>query len=755
MRPILLAFGFGNVAMLGWLAAAAAPLVIHLWSRHRFREAPWAAMHFLLAALRKNSRRMQLQQWILLAVRTLIILFVVLAVAEPYGERILAGGATAPTHRILLLDASYSMAYRTSDTTAFARAKQMAARLVRECRAGDVFTVIRLATQAEEVVSPAVIDHATAAEQIESLKESQSSANLQAGLVLVQTALTQTSGVQRMPAQKEVVIFSDLQRLTWADAQSSADRKSELVELFQSIAKRVPVAVIDVGKPQASNLVVTRFEAAESLITPNRAAAFNVVLHEFGTTPRPKCRVELLVNGSPVTEQTVDIPAGGDATLSFNHRFATIGSHSLAVRVAGDALEIDNTRWLAVHVTPAVRVLCVAGAPNAAKYVADALNPGTIGDSSLQPKIISEGEFADASLADYACVVLCNVAQLTANEAARLTHYADSGGGIIVFLGDRVDAASYNALAIDRKPGQKVDSKSLSPSSAGGSLALDPGHPQSDASRSALLPARLGPFVTNRQFGLDPLDYRHPIVAPFRGRERAGLLTTPVTRYVRMQLAQNPSGIETAAALPNGDPFIVTSSLGHGRVVLVATDGSLSSVEPQTGERWTSWPTWPSFLPLVREMLSYATRSQQARWQQQVGTPLSGRIPDATTINQLKIRRPDGRLAAIATRDTPTGREWSYSDTDLSGIYIIQGLFAEQSQQFAVNLNTSESDLAKADASQFPREVKVKNNWQIGPSRQTADLLTQSSWNQPLLWSTLALLFVEAFLAWLFGRGAL
>ena len=82
-------------------------------------------------------------------------------------------------------------------------------------------------------------------------------------------------------------------------------------------------------------------------------------------------------------------------------------------------------------------------------------------------------------------------------------------------------------------------------------------------------------------------------------------------------------------------------------------------------------------------------------------------------------------------------------------------MFAEQSQQFAVNLDTSEGDLAKADASQFPQEVKVKNNWQIGPSRQTADLLTQSSWNQPLLWSTLALLFVEAFLAWLFGRGAL
>ena len=71
--------------MLGWLAAAAAPLLIHLWSRHRFREVDWAAMQFLLAAMRKNARRLQLQQWLLLAVRTLLIVLVVLAVAEPYG----------------------------------------------------------------------------------------------------------------------------------------------------------------------------------------------------------------------------------------------------------------------------------------------------------------------------------------------------------------------------------------------------------------------------------------------------------------------------------------------------------------------------------------------------------------------------------------------------------------------------------------------------------------------------------------------
>src|SRR4051794_12872597 len=82
--PLIFAFGLGNALMLAWLAAAAAPIVIHLWNRRKYREVSWAAMEYLLAALRKNSRRIQIEQWLLLALRTLLIVLIVLAVAEPY-----------------------------------------------------------------------------------------------------------------------------------------------------------------------------------------------------------------------------------------------------------------------------------------------------------------------------------------------------------------------------------------------------------------------------------------------------------------------------------------------------------------------------------------------------------------------------------------------------------------------------------------------------------------------------------------------
>ena len=83
-------------------------------------------MQFLLAAMRKNARRLQLQQWLLLALRTLLIAIVVLAVAEPYSEKLAAGGATTPAHKVLVIDSSMSMALRNNGTSNFERAKKLA-----------------------------------------------------------------------------------------------------------------------------------------------------------------------------------------------------------------------------------------------------------------------------------------------------------------------------------------------------------------------------------------------------------------------------------------------------------------------------------------------------------------------------------------------------------------------------------------------------------------------------------------------------
>src|SRR5580704_10375458 len=70
--------------------AVSIPIIIHLLNRKRFRVVTWAAMRFLLAAQRKNSRRMRLEQLVLLLVRCCMVLLLVLAMASvtPWAEAV-------------------------------------------------------------------------------------------------------------------------------------------------------------------------------------------------------------------------------------------------------------------------------------------------------------------------------------------------------------------------------------------------------------------------------------------------------------------------------------------------------------------------------------------------------------------------------------------------------------------------------------------------------------------------------------------
>ncbi len=138
--------------------AVSIPIIIHLLNRRRFRVVTWAAMRFLLAAQKKNSRRMRLEQILLLALRCLLILLLVLAMASitpwaeamwrwfaPNGANALAAGSQR-IHKILVVDASFSMGLKNEAGTCFDRARALAAQIVRESSGGDGFSVVLMAS---------------------------------------------------------------------------------------------------------------------------------------------------------------------------------------------------------------------------------------------------------------------------------------------------------------------------------------------------------------------------------------------------------------------------------------------------------------------------------------------------------------------------------------------------------------------------------------------------------------------------------
>ncbi len=74
---------FASGWMLLWGFAALIPILIHFLSRRRYDEVPWAAMEFLLAAIRKHARRWRLEQLLLLVLRASILVLLAVALADP------------------------------------------------------------------------------------------------------------------------------------------------------------------------------------------------------------------------------------------------------------------------------------------------------------------------------------------------------------------------------------------------------------------------------------------------------------------------------------------------------------------------------------------------------------------------------------------------------------------------------------------------------------------------------------------------
>ena len=109
----LLAFGFANPWLLCGLALGAIPIVIDLLSRRAYRETDWAAMRFPARGGPQNLRRMRLEQLILLAVRTLILLLAALAFVQPLVEAVSPQARPRTLlHRVIVIDASFSMGQR-------------------------------------------------------------------------------------------------------------------------------------------------------------------------------------------------------------------------------------------------------------------------------------------------------------------------------------------------------------------------------------------------------------------------------------------------------------------------------------------------------------------------------------------------------------------------------------------------------------------------------------------------------------------
>lgn len=720
---------FNHPAMLGWLAAAAAPLVIHLLNRRKHREMPWAAMQYLMAAIRKSSRRMHIEQWLLLAIRTLLVVLLVLAMAEPVLEQTgLTLVAGQRTHKVLVIDGSYSMAFKTADQTRFERAKELAERIVEESRQGDGFTLVLMAAPPRVLVGTPAFEPHEILQEIEQLKLVDEGADLPATLIKIEEILEAARRDQTRLAREEIYFLTDLGRNTWAPEFRGSDAAGEFRRRSQKLAGSATIVVADLGQPNAENAAIVSCRAVEPYITAARDVTIEAEIHNFGRQERLRHGVEFYVDGRRAGETQVDLEGEGSNTAGFNYRFDAPGEHRIEVRLAADQLDVDNHRWLSLPVVRQLRVLCVNGRPaggafqGAADYLVVALSPRGLTDdrSAVRPEVVPESALVELDLEPYDAVFLCNVGQFTPNEAKVLESYVKHGGGLVSFLGDQVQTESYN--------------RQLSPDGV------------------AVLPVRLGETVeADPPAFFNPLGYEHPLTAAFRGRDRAGLLTTPVRRYVKLLLPDG-SAAKTALAFTSGDPAIVEQKIGRGRSIVVATSADRS---------WTAMPLGPGYVPIVQELLAEAVCGRVEQRNLRVGQPLGEVVRSVAVEAPVTVETPAGETQAVRVTSDGDDSRWTFAEVSQSGFYRVEiGPPISKSELFALNVDTAESNLAKLDLDELRNDIWPGVPFETfdgqNPVDAAATPTVRRDWlHQWILWAVFGLLLTEVGVACAFGRRSL
>lgn len=717
--PLLAFFETPVVAGLAALGAASIPVVIHLLNRRRFRIVEWAAMRFLLLAQKKNTRRMRLEQLLLLAVRTLLVLLLVLAMISvtPWSERLwyhlfpesavraAAGGRRM--HKILVLDGSFSMAQKIGDRSCFDQAKTVANQILQESSAGDGFSVILAAAPARRIVGEPSDDPRRVADEIDRLRLPLGNADVSGTL----TALDEM--LRTSPAKYEervVYILTDLQRATWSNPEPG-DRAA----LWKRLQGRGQFVMVDLGRDDLTNSAVTQVSLGVPIVLTGAATPISAVVRQYGP-PRKQARVQLLVGkarqtaseppfGLRVVDQRIMDLVLGQNQVGFSYKFAAPGDYAVQVRLDADALEPDDSRTVLVTVKDDVPVMLVNGKPapdlyeRATEWLSDALNPfqGSLSPRNVpaRPRTVSEAQFADAALGDlsgYDCVFLCDVARLGTGEVRRLEAHLERGGGVVFCLGPRVDLEAYNRIVYRNGEG--------------------------------ILPARLlavQPALERDTFHLsgDDKSFREsPLDAFASERDRASLLGARFRQYVRTEppakgrarkiLSFVPEtdvspGRPTPAALgrpagsgsvPSGDAALVEWSKRRGRVLLFTSTVNMD---------WTTWPGSPSFPALVQEMMLYAVAGRLREQSLLVGDVLEQVASSSSSGLEMTVTSPDGRSETVRSEHHDDASRFRYVGTDQSGIFKATIGQNPQEVLFAVNVpaNTDTQDGSESDPSRI------------------------------------------------------
>jgi hypothetical protein len=503
--------GFLAPWFLGGLAALGVPVFVHLLKRHVTIPRPVSSLMFFERGTQSSTRHRRLKYLLLFALRSALVLLIVLAFANPFVRR--AANDANGRSLVIVLDNSFSMRAGSR----FADAKNQALATLAAKPHEEKAQIMALGGQFEILSQPTADDTKLRA-ALESIQPGDGHADFGE----MGRAMRTLADTVHVPI--DLHLFSDMQRTAmpanFADVVLPANATLTLH----------PVGQV----PASPNWTIESLEAPAQLSDPkdSKRSRVRAVVAGFGTPAATKS-VSLVVNGKTIATRKVNVPAGGRATVEFAPLDVGYGFNRCAVRVEGrDAFPADDARVFTVRRSDPERVLFVHAASDtrSATYFGAALEAGTQNAFIMQS--MAQEQTSDIDPSRFAFVVLSDTPALPSIFEHTLAQYVAKGGSVLIALG--AGAARHTPIPL---------------------WGADVWETRNYA--------RTGNAATVGQvdFGYPALEQAQP------ERDNGGWAEVKVF-YAALV---DPEDARVAARLADGTPLLFDKQLGEGHVVLFAS----------------------------------------------------------------------------------------------------------------------------------------------------------------------------------------
>lgn len=747
--------GFLAPMMLLGGVAVGVPIGLHFFYKARYRPLPWAAMRFLKQSVEQTSRRLKFQEWVLLALRCLVLLLLALAISRPTFNALTAGGRGESVDAVLVFDTSYSMGAADGEKESrFDRAKAAALAVVDNLPPNSTVQVVTCSDRATHVgpVTPGNLDMAR--NLIASLTLTSHAGEILPGLTEAFAAIDRTKGTN-----KEVYLFTDLQKSGWNRQEGAVRAKAS------ELRTRATLVVVRCGDParKVRNLQIADITYPSGLPQSGKRLPVTVLVRNTGREPVRNASVTLEVDGK-VAEREAGVIAAKDAEgravvpevgpgqsvpVNLSIKFEEPGARLLTARIPGengpfgfDDIPGDNRLDRLIPVRDEIRVLLVDGSPDprdpfqaGSHFVRNGLlpvKPSEVGNYFVKVETVTPDEAGPGSLVGKSVCYLANVPATNADRPGylglsrefteRLGRYVRDGGGLVIGCGDNVVPASYNAVL----------------GSAGGNL----------------LPFDLGEVAaapTDRPFKAAP-DTTDATSFLARYREvpySTVMADTDFFKAVRTTETSAGAG-RVLMRLTDGTPLFASRPVGDGEVLFMASSLDLT---------WTNWPAkGGAFLSFTQLTLSHLTGRATRGVNKTAGEPLVWYPPEST--KGFEVVRPDRVRVKLGKAQGGAGQRLSVTaaDTPIAGIYQFgtENEDPPTGPRFTVSPDLRETDnLDTLTDAECEQAIGFRPVLVVAGADGNATLIDERNRREWTVWVLLLLFFAacgEAVFAWVCGK---